>query len=117
MIANLVDNGIRHNRPGGYLTVSTRTAGGRVHLTVANGGPRIEPADAETLTQPFRRLDRGAGGFGLGLSIVRSVVVAHGGTLEIRAPEVGGLDVHIELPALPPVSVTVLPKRTARVLT
>ena len=117
MIANLVDNGIQHNEPGGYLRVSTRTVGGRVCLTVANGGPRIDPADAEKLTEPFRRLDRAAGGFGLGLSIVRSVVVAHGGTIDIRAPQTGGLEVRIELPALPRVSVTVVPKRTARALT
>ena len=69
------------------------------------------------LTEPFRRLDRAAGGFGLGLSIVRSVVVAHGGTIEIEAPDTGGLEVRIELPALPRVSVTVIPKRTARALT
>jgi len=117
MIANLVDNGIRHNRPGGFLTVTTRSAGGRVLVTVANSGPRIDPDDAETLTEPFRRLDRGGGGFGLGLSIVRSVVVAHGGTLQIEAPEPGGLVVRIDLPALPPVTVTAVPKRTARVLT
>ncbi len=117
MIANLVDNGIQHNEPGGYLRISTRTVGGRVRLTVANGGPAIDPADADKLTEPFRRLDRAAGGFGLGLSIVRSVVVAHGGTIEIRAPETGGLDVRIELPALPRVSVTVVPKKSARALT
>jgi signal transduction histidine kinase len=117
MIANLVDNGIRHNRPGGFLTVTTRNAGGRVLVTVANSGPRIDPDDAETLTEPFRRLDRGGGGFGLGLSIVRSVVVAHGGTLRIEAPPAGGLVVRIDLPALPPVTITAVPKRTARVLT
>jgi len=117
MIANLVDNGIRHNRPGGFLTVTTRSGGGRVLVTVANSGPRIDPADADRLTEPFRRLDRGGGGFGLGLSIVRSVVVAHGGTLQIEAPEAGGLVVRIDLPALPPVTVSALPKRSARVLT
>jgi len=117
MIANLVDNGIQHNEPGGYLRVKTRTVGGHVLLTVTNGGPVIDPADTAKLTEPFRRLDRAAGGFGLGLSIVRSVVVAHGGTIEIEAPPTGGLEVRIELPALPQVSVTVVPKRTARVLT
>jgi signal transduction histidine kinase len=117
MIANLLDNGIRHNEPGGWLRVRTRSDGARVRLTVSNGGPRIAPGEATRLTEPFRRLDRAAGGFGLGLSIVRSVVMAHGGTIELRAPEAGGLEVHIELPALPRVSVTVQPKRSARVLT
>ena len=117
MIANLVDNGIQHNEHGGYLRVSTRTEAGRVLVAVANGGPRIEPADADRLTEPFRRLDRAAGGFGLGLSIVRSVVNAHGGTMSIRAPETGGLEVRIDLPALPRVSVAVAPKKSARALT
>ena len=117
MIANLVDNGIQHNLRGGFLRVSTRTENGRVLLTVSNGGLRIDAADAQTLTEPFRRLDRAAGGFGLGLSIVRSVVDAHGGTIELVAPVAGGLEVRIELPALPRVTVAVLPKKTARVLT
>ena len=42
MIANLIDNGIQHNLPGGFLRVSTRTDDGRVRLIVANGGPRID---------------------------------------------------------------------------
>jgi signal transduction histidine kinase len=117
MIANLVDNGIQHNLPGGYLRVSTRAENGRVRLTVANGGARIDAADAQKLTEPFRRLDRGAGGFGLGLSIVRSVVDAHGGTMEIEAPPAGGLEVRITLPALPRVTVAAQPKKPARVLT
>ncbi len=117
MIANLVDNGIQHNLPGGYLRVSTRADNGRVRLTVANGGARIDAADAQTLTEPFRRLDRGGGGFGLGLSIVRSVVDAHGGTMEMEAPTGGGLEVRITLPALPRVTVAAQPKRPARVLT
>jgi len=117
MIANLVDNGIQHNLRGGFLRVSTRTQNGRVLLTVSNGGLQIDAADAQTLTEPFRRLDRAAGGFGLGLSIVRSVVDAHGGTIELVAPAAGGLEVRIELPALPRVTVAVLPKKTARVLT
>ena len=117
MIANLIDNGIRHNEPGGWLHVSTLSEGGRVRVTVANGGPTIDPAAAATLTEPFRRLDRGTGGFGLGLSIVRSVVDAHGGAIEIEAPPTGGLEVRIELPALPRVTVTAVSKRSARALT
>ena len=77
----------------------------------------IDADDAPTLTEPFRRLDRTVGGFGLGLSIVRSVVDAHGGTMEIEAPPAGGLEVRITLPALPRVTVAAQPKRPARVLT
>jgi two-component system sensor histidine kinase VanS len=117
MIANLIDNGIRHNEPGGWLHVSTLSEGGTVCVTVANGGPTIDPAVATTLTEPFRRLDRGTGGFGLGLSIVRSVVDAHGGTIEIDAPPTGGLEIRIEFPALPRVTVTAVSKRSARALT
>jgi signal transduction histidine kinase len=102
MIANLIDNGIRHNEPGGRLRIRTRARGGRVELVVANGGTVIAPADAETLTEPFRRLARGNGGFGLGLSIVRSVVNAHSGRLEIEAPASGGLEVRIGLEGAPP---------------
>ncbi len=100
MIANLLENGIRHNVPDGYLNVSTTTRGGRAVLVVANGGPVIDPAQAATLTEPFRRLSRDGGGFGLGLSIVRSVIEAHGGTVTVSAPEAGGLEVTVDLPAL-----------------
>jgi signal transduction histidine kinase len=97
MVANLIDNGVQHNERGGYLDVHTEVRGARVTLTVSNGGERIDPARARTLSEPFRRLDRGSGGFGLGLSIVRSVIDAHGGTLELRAPESGGLAVRATL--------------------
>jgi signal transduction histidine kinase len=100
MIANLLDNGIQHNERGGYLRVATRTRTSGVELVVRNGGPRIDPEQVGTLTEPFRRLDRSYGGFGLGLSIVRSVAEVHGGTTEIVAPEAGGLEVRIHLPAL-----------------
>ncbi len=71
---------------------------GAVEVRVVNGGPPIDPAEAATLTEPFRRLDRGYDGFGLGLSIVRTVVEVHGGTLDLRAREEGGLAVRVSLP-------------------
>jgi signal transduction histidine kinase len=117
MIANLVDNGIRHNERGGFLEVSTRQERGRTLVRVTNGGARIEPREAEALTEPFRRLDRGRGGFGLGLSIVRSVVTAHGGTITVLARPAGGLEILVELPALPARVASAKLKRTPRALT
>jgi signal transduction histidine kinase len=114
MLANLIENGIRHNQPGGELSVSMRTVDGMVEVVVANGGAVIDPARVEGLTEPFRRLSRTAGGFGLGLSIVRTVVEVHGGSLELVAPVEGGLRVRVTLPAAP---LAVLPAKRRRTLT
>jgi signal transduction histidine kinase len=101
MAANLLDNGIRHNEAGGFLDVAASVQGAQIVLTVNNGGEVIAPEDTAKLTEPFRRLERGRGGFGLGLSIVRSVAQAHGGAVEVSAPARGGLRVRVTLPARP----------------
>jgi signal transduction histidine kinase len=98
LIANLLDNGIHHNVPGGVLSVRTEVHEGRPRLVVANGGTRIDPADVLGLTEPFHRLERAGPGFGLGLSIARSVAEAHGGSITLDAPASGGLIVVVDLP-------------------
>lgn len=99
---NLVENAIRHNTPDGWLAVTTETANGWAVLTVANTGPVVATYEVESLFQPFRRLRRDrvdAGrGFGLGLSIVRAVAVAHGGSARAVPREGGGLTVTVALP-------------------
>jgi len=100
LVANLLDNAIHHNEPGGFLEVRTRTDGRRVTLVVANGGPPLDPARVNELTEPFRRLDRSVRGFGLGLSIVRSIAAANGGDVALAARPEGGLRVTVTLPAL-----------------
>jgi signal transduction histidine kinase len=114
MVANLVENGIRYNEPGGTLEIITGSSVGWVSLTVRNGGAVIDPGQARTLMEPFRRLERGSGGFGLGLSIVRSVAEAHGGSAQLIARAEGGLEVLIRLPAVP---ANVEPAQTPPVLT
>lgn len=101
MLGNLVENAIHHNEHGGELSVSTSTSDGMAEVLVSNGGTIIDPVEAQSLTEPFRRLSRSSGGFGLGLSIVRSVVEAHGGTVELTAPPEGGLQVRVRVPAAP----------------
>jgi signal transduction histidine kinase len=99
MVANLIDNGIRHNVAGGHLGVTTDSFAGSVRLVVRNGGPRIDPERAAELTEPFRRLSRSTAGFGLGLSIVRSVAEAHHGSVSVQALDTGGLEARVTLPA------------------
>ena len=103
MTANLIDNAVRHNDPGGWIRTQITPAGPAVRLQVENGGPLLDRGSVTTLTQPFRRLgaDRtgSATGTGLGLSIAEAIATAHGGTLHLYAPQEGGLQAVIDLPA------------------
>lgn len=98
--ANLIENGIRYNRPGGYVDVQTRSGIGSVELRVENSGPPVDAAAVARLTAPFERLGREADarGAGLGLSIVSAVSRAHGGSLSIEPRPGGGLVVSVRLP-------------------
>jgi signal transduction histidine kinase len=103
MVGNLVENAVRHNRDRGTLRVRTGRSGDRALLDVANSGPRLAAEVAAELFEPFRRgttartgSDRGVG---LGLSIVRAVVVNHGGVVDLRPLPEGGLEVSVSLPA------------------
>ena len=100
LIANLVDNAIRYNIPGGDIWISTRTTTDSAQLTVANTGPVISPADADRIFQPFQRLsDRTSrDGFGLGLAIVNSIAAIHGAAIGARPNPGGGLVVDITFP-------------------
>jgi signal transduction histidine kinase len=100
LVANLVENAVRHNRDGGAVEVRTSEAAGRSTVEVRNDGDVIPPDALASLLEPFQRLDRGArgDGVGLGLSIVRSVAEAHGGSVELRARPSGGLVVRVALP-------------------
>jgi two-component system sensor histidine kinase VanS len=101
VIANLLENGVRYNDPGGSVFLETSSDNGTSVVRVENGGPKVHPGAAHRLAEPFQRLDRHAdgGGAGLGLSIVRSVSEAHGGRLEIVPRREGGLRVEVTLPA------------------
>jgi signal transduction histidine kinase len=103
LIGNLVENGIRHNLAiDGWVSVSTGTRDGGAWVQVVNSGQVMDPAHIPVLFEPFRRLtDRVSSdrGFGLGLSIVRSIADAHGAVLETAAPPEGGLSITVSLPA------------------
>ena len=106
LVANLIDNAVRHNIPGGDIRVATRTGGDRAVLSVTNSGQVIPPAEVDRLFQPFQRLGprpaRRDGGHGLGLSIVRAIATAHGATIGARALPGGGLAVDVTFLPPPP---------------
>lgn len=100
LIANLLDNAIRYNRPtGGTVELRVHSTNEASLVEVINSGPVMDPSDVPTLFERFQRGDRSeAGGHGLGLPIVRKVAQAHGGTATAIARVGGGLDVRVELP-------------------
>ncbi len=100
LVANLVENAVRHNRDGGAVEVRTSRVADRSTVEVRNDGEVIPPEALSSLLEPFQRLDRSArgDGAGLGLSIVRSVAEAHGGSVELTARPSGGLIVRVSLP-------------------
>jgi signal transduction histidine kinase len=102
LVANLVDNALRHNEPGGRVEVGTRTADGRAVLSVANTGPEVPAAAVVRLFEPFQRLgaDRTSHrqGQGLGLSIVRAVADTHGASVATWPRPGGGLLIEVAFP-------------------
>jgi signal transduction histidine kinase len=102
LIANLVDNAIRHNTDAGDIWISTRTVAGVSRMNVTNTGPMISPADADRLFQPFQRLSNRTSheGFGLGLTIVASIATIHGGTATAHPRSQGGLSITVTIPSV-----------------
>jgi signal transduction histidine kinase len=104
LIANLVDNAVRHNIDGGRVEVSTRQQGDRALLIVENTGQLIALEEIETMFEPFRRLGPARTGtdqgqHGLGLSIVRAIADAHGAEIDAHPRPGGGLSMTIAFPA------------------
>jgi signal transduction histidine kinase len=102
LAGNLVENAVRYNVQHGQLHIRTGSDGRSAWLTVANTGAELEPEDVPGLFEPFRRggVERtGTRGAGLGLSIVRAVVDAHGGVVRATPLPDGGLEVTATLPA------------------
>jgi signal transduction histidine kinase len=100
LVANLLDNAIRHNIPEGDLRVRTEAAGGRAMIAISNTGPPVPPGAIDSLMQPFRRLasERTRAhddGLGIGLSIVAAIAKAHDAALAVRPGAAGGLAVEV----------------------
>lgn len=100
LVANVVDNAVKHNQSGGWIRVTGDAGGQETVLVVETGGPVLDQREVDRLAQPFERLGaERTGSSGLGLSIVAAVAAAHGGRLALLARPEGGLRVSVTLPA------------------
>jgi signal transduction histidine kinase len=102
LIANLLDNAIRHNVSRGQVEITTGTRGQQAFVIVSNSGPAIPLEDVPRLLQPFQRLHgtrttHGSGN-GLGLAIVDAIAAAHGAGLTAQPRPDGGLKVDVAFP-------------------
>ncbi|GAA2570619.1 hypothetical protein GCM10010435_51030 [Winogradskya consettensis] len=100
LVINLVQNAIKYNRPGGTVHV---LVGADPALVVANTGDDVPAESVAGLFEPFRRLNGvridHSGGVGLGLTIARSIVHAHDGTIAATSTGHDGLQIAVMLPA------------------
>ena len=107
LVANLLENAIRHNVASGWVAVEAGEGPDGPFLTARNSGPVVAPGDVDRLLLPFHRATanrtQNTGGHGLGLSIVQAIAQAHRAALRIEAPAAGGLAarVRFRFPGVP----------------
>ncbi|MBG0828186.1 DUF4173 domain-containing protein [Planomonospora sp. ID67723] len=100
VLANLLDNAVRHSPEGGVVVLAARPEGAGVRLRVTDQGPGIPEEDRGRAFERFSRLDAGraadGGGAGLGLAITKEIVELHGGS--IRVEDGVGCSIAVDLP-------------------
>jgi signal transduction histidine kinase len=104
VLANLVDNAVKYTPAGGTVQVrASRTAAG-TRLEVEDSGMGIPPEETSKIWQRLYRGDksRNEKGLGLGLSLVKAVVEAHGGSVDLRSRPGAGSTFSVQLPAMAP---------------
>jgi two-component system sensor histidine kinase BaeS len=107
LLTNLLTNSLRYTDAPGTVAVDWQCNGHLFTLTVDDTPPGVSPADLRELFEPLFRGDRArqrghSHGSGLGLSIARSIVQAHQGTVTAGASALGGLQLCVRLPVRPP---------------
>lgn len=105
LVANLLDNAVRHGPDGGAVLVHAARQGDRFVLEVQDQGPGIAAEDRERVFEPFGTLSvSDGGGTGLGLAIARWVTDLHGGSIRFLDPDPlgAGARVRVDLPLEPP---------------
>jgi signal transduction histidine kinase len=101
-LSNLLDNALKYTPDGGRVTIATASEPGAVTITVSDTGPGVPPAERDAV---WRRLYRGDAsrsqrGLGLGLTLVRAIAEAHGGTATVGSAPEGGAQFQLRFPAV-----------------
>ena len=101
MLYNLVENAIKYNLVNGKVIVSAKQTGNDIVITIADTGSGIDEAFREKIFEPFFRVDksrsREIGGVGLGLAMVREIVRAHDGKIDVHQNAYGGTTFEVKL--------------------
>ena len=119
VVLNLLSNAIKFTPDGGVITIKSWVENGRLVVVVSDTGPGISPADQEKIFEAFWQADgsaeRSHGGAGLGLSLVRSLVVMLAGELKVESELDKGASFTVTLPIIHPNAEEIPPESSARV--
>ena len=97
VLTNLLENAARHSPAGGTIRVRAREQQGWIEVAVSDQGPGIEPTEHARIFEPFTK-GPGSSSSGVGLTICRAIVEAHGGAISVQRAEAGGAQFVFTLP-------------------
>jgi two-component system sensor histidine kinase BaeS len=104
LFANMFENALRYTDAGGVIRLQTKIVAMSIEICIEDSAPGVEATSLASLFDPFFRTDssrqRETGGSGLGLAICKSIVMAHEGSIEAFASELGGLKLCVTFPLL-----------------
>jgi len=98
VLTNLLENALKHTPAGTPIDITARKIEGAVEVEIADRGPGVPPGQEERIFEKFYRAAEGQGGVGLGLTICRGIIAAHGGHLYVENRVGGGAAFRFTLP-------------------
>jgi two-component system, OmpR family, sensor histidine kinase KdpD len=98
LLVNLVENATKYSSPSSPIEINARRVPGGVEIEVAARGPGVPPGEEDRIFDKFHRATRAATGMGLGLTICRGIVAAHGGRIWSESRSGGGASFRFVLP-------------------